>query len=147
MTASPERPVDGQRRFYNVAYSPDRPLAREGLAFRSLRRFELHRTDAIFRLLPRGGLLLDVGCGDGAFALRCVPFFDHVTGIDVADTQVEIALERASLASVPNATFLRANLDAGLPFPDQYFDAVTAIAVLAMVFDPVAAVGELRRKP
>jgi SAM-dependent methyltransferase len=68
-----------------------------------------------------------------------------VTGIDVADAQIEAARTRAANAGVPNVSFVTANLDAGVPFPNECFDVVTGIAVLAMVFDPIAVLNELHR--
>src|SRR5712691_9772217 len=116
----PGKPAaDAQRRFYNAAYAPDRPGAAGARLFRWLHRFEVHRTEVVFRLLPKGGRLLDIGCGNGTFALRCAPFFDDVTGVDVADTQIKAAQERASTGRAGNVTFLTANLDAGIPFADE----------------------------
>jgi 2-polyprenyl-3-methyl-5-hydroxy-6-metoxy-1,4-benzoquinol methylase len=38
-----------------------------------------------------------------------------------------------------------ANVDRGLPLLDRQFDVVTAIAVLALVLDPIAQLHEIRR--
>jgi ubiquinone/menaquinone biosynthesis C-methylase UbiE len=136
---------DPQRRFYLEAYphGPAAPTA-DGL-LRYLRRFEVHRLDTVVAKLPSGGSLLDVGCGDGALLSKCASRFQRLVGVDVADTQVVRSRRRLRADNIHNATLVHANLDNGLPFRDEQFDAATAVAVLGFIFDPIAALDELRR--
>jgi SAM-dependent methyltransferase len=136
---------DLQRSFYNEAY----PVLAENASSEGtpslLQRLELHRTDAVLRMLPRGGRLLDVGCGDGGLLAKCARDFDEVIGVDVADTQLWAARRRLSTVGVHNATLVQANVDRGLPFRDEQFDAVTLVAVLGFIFDPLTVLSEVRR--
>ena len=134
-----------QRRFYDTAYGPDRTSRDAGVLQAAIRKFELHRTDAVFRLLPKGGRMLDVGCAHGEFAMRCASQFDRVIGMDLVEAQIAAGQRRASVSGLHQVSFLVGNADDGFPLEDEQFDVVTAIAVLAMLFDPVAVIDELHR--
>jgi 2-polyprenyl-3-methyl-5-hydroxy-6-metoxy-1,4-benzoquinol methylase len=64
---------EAKRRYYDEAYAvknirkPPLPKLR-ALSYR-LKRFELSDYKVVFELLSPGEKLLDVGCGDGSFAL------------------------------------------------------------------------------
>lgn len=136
---------DLQRDFYNAAYSPLNSGLRTQPLDRLVKRFELHRTEVVFRLLPRGGTLLDVGCGDGGLLARCAPFFDHVVGVDIADVRLQAARQRRSGGRSSDSAIVLSNVDHGLPFSDECFDVVTAVATIGFLFDPIAAVAERQR--
>jgi ubiquinone/menaquinone biosynthesis C-methylase UbiE len=136
---------DVQRRFYTEAYPARKSATPRHDMPGFLQRHELHRTDAAIRLLPRGGRLLDVGCGNGTLLMKCAADFDHLVGVDVADTQISGARSQLAAAGVDNVQLVLANIDTGLPLASRQFDVVTAIAVLGIIFDPVAALEELRR--
>lgn len=76
------------------------------------------------------GALLDLGCGDGAFARYATDRGATVTGVDVDPGAVA-----AAAARVPEATFLVG--DAADPPPGP-FAAVVAVQVLEHVANPVA---------
>jgi SAM-dependent methyltransferase len=80
-------------------------------------------------LVPRGGLVVDLGCGSGTFARRLTAAGYAVLGVDSSAALLALARLRA-----PAATFLRASfLD--LEFPPCH--AVTALGeVLNYRFDP-----------
>ncbi len=134
---------DVQRDFYNAAY----PLADHHAAQLPLwlRAFEVHRTDVALQLLPPGRQLLDIGCGNGDLILRAAPRFERVVGLELADTQLARAHMQLRRVGHRNATLVQANLDRGLPFVDGQFDTVSAIAVLAFTFDPLALLSEIGR--
>jgi ubiquinone/menaquinone biosynthesis C-methylase UbiE len=134
---------DAQREFYNAAYPMVQRHAAELPGW--LRPFETHRTQVALHLLPPGRHLLDIGCGDGDLIARASPLFERVVGLEVADTQVAKARTRVAHDSLRNATLVQANVDRGLPFGQGQFDAVSAIAVLAFVFDPLALISEIAR--
>ena len=85
-----------------------------------------------------GERVLDVGCGDGAFALALQEAGAHVAAVDVAQEAVSRA-QRRGVAAV--------KVDEGvpLPFEDGEFDAVWAGETIEHVVDVVAWLGELRR--
>jgi SAM-dependent methyltransferase len=96
--------------------------------------------DALRRLdIGSGKAVLDVGCGAGVFCRLAADAGARVTGIDAADSLVEIAKER-----VPEAEFRVGDLQF-LPFADDEFDVVTGFNSFQYAADPVAALAEARR--
>jgi ubiquinone/menaquinone biosynthesis C-methylase UbiE len=75
--------------------------------------------DHLVERLPPGARVLDLGCGDGKKTQRMAERF-VVVGVDVSEEQLRLAR-----AAVPTATFVHAGF-AGLDFPAESFDAVTA---------------------
>jgi SAM-dependent methyltransferase len=133
-----------QRQFYANAYAADRPGRVPSRLWRVVSRFELHLTDAVMRLVAGGEWLLDVGCGNGRLVVQAATRFRNVVGLDISADQLDAA-RGAVRDSGQRACFVLGNADTGLPFSDAQFDAVTAVAVLAMTFDPIFIVRELRR--
>ena len=86
-----------------------------------------------------GTELVDVGTGPGFVAAAAVARGAFVTGIDVADTMVELAGQR-----VPSARF-RVGSAEDLPLPDAAFDAVVGNFVLLHLGHPDRGVREARR--
>lgn len=87
--------------------------------------------------------LLDVGCGDGALAVRLTQQGARVTGIDPDLQMLAGAETRAAAAAV------RLQLVAGgaeqLPFPDNTFDRIVAVTVLCLLPSAEHAVTEMAR--
>lgn len=83
--------------------------------------------------------LLDVGCGDGSFALQ-QGWADkyQYTGVDIDPEKVREARDRGLEAT-------ESDVVDGLNYDDEEFDVVVAKAILEHVDDPVAAVKECRR--
>jgi ubiquinone/menaquinone biosynthesis C-methylase UbiE len=87
--------------------------------------------------------VLDIGCGDGAYALRAARAGARVTGVDRSAAVVEAARRRAADAGVPLELHVA---DARtLPLPAERFDVVLAVTVLCFVLDPALAVAEMAR--
>jgi 2-polyprenyl-3-methyl-5-hydroxy-6-metoxy-1,4-benzoquinol methylase len=87
-----------------------------------------------------GERVLDLGCGDGAFAAELVRAGCRVTIADVADE----ALRRAR-ARAPQADAAALAEGAPLPFDEDAFDVVWAGEVLEHVADIVGLLAEVRR--
>lgn len=100
--------------------------------------FDWHREPGYFRDITRHfsteAELLDVGCGGAWLA----DHFAHYTGVDGSAEAVAAAAERG-------ITVLHVDVDEGLPFGDERFDAVVLKDVLEHVNDPVAVVKESAR--
>lgn len=100
----------------------------------------------IFRLTgPLGGKsVLDAGCGDGTLARTAIrEGAARVCGCDLDPRMVGKARATASRDGMP-IDLAVARLQA-LPFPDNTFDVVTCITVLAFVPDAIQAVREMAR--
>jgi ubiquinone/menaquinone biosynthesis C-methylase UbiE len=92
----------------------------------------------------RGRNVLDVGCGDGTLTLAVARAgAASVVGCDIDPRMVSRAISRAGQEEKV-VHYMVADA-ARLPFADQAFDLVTAIAVLAFVADAEGAVREMAR--
>ncbi|MFI9788327.1 methyltransferase domain-containing protein [Kitasatospora sp. NPDC051984] len=93
-----------------------------------------------------GATILDIGCGVGKPALQLVAARDvRVTGIAIADVEVEQANERAKEAGRSDvATFRNADVT-DLPFEDGSFDGAWALESLLHVPDRNRALAETAR--
>jgi ubiquinone/menaquinone biosynthesis C-methylase UbiE len=87
-----------------------------------------------------GQRVLDLGCGDGAFAAELVAAGCAVTMADVA----EEALRRARVRA-PQAEAVKLAEGVPLPFAEDAFDVVWAGEVLEHVADVVGLLAEVRR--
>lgn len=76
--------------------------------------------DELVARAPKGGRVLDLGCGNGMKIARLAGSFELV-GVDVSEEQLRLARAR-----VPEATFVHGDF-AELDFPAESFDAVTAL--------------------
>ncbi|XWN33258.1 MAG: methyltransferase domain-containing protein [Devosia sp.] len=104
------------------------------------------KTVASLDLMP-GAEVLDVGCGSGASAVpaaKAVGPDGHVTGIDVAENMLRLAIRKAHFAGVRNITFQMADMTAS-GFPAHHFDTVIANHAIFFVPDMKALVAELWR--
>lgn len=70
--------------------------------------------------LPANAEVLDAGCGAGIPISQMLSERFHVTGVDFAEAQIELAKK-----NVPNAQFLCEDMTK-LDFPDRTFDGITS---------------------
>jgi cyclopropane fatty-acyl-phospholipid synthase-like methyltransferase len=103
--------------------------------------FDVRRTFLLDHVEP-GDTVLDVGCGEGAFA-------DAIAGLDATPVCVEVADEplRRLRERFPHLaeTARRATAGEPLPLADEEVDAVWAGEVVEHVVDVGAFLSELRR--
>ena len=92
---------------------------------------------------PKGKRALDIGCGDGGLASFLAERGASVVGIDPDPRMLQVAAARAAAKRLP-IEFVEGRAEA-LPFPDDSFDLVTAIAVLCFVRDGRTALREMHR--
>lgn len=76
------------------------------------------------KFLPKGGLILDVGCAGGRDSRKFIQKGFKVIGVDLVDVYLEEARKY-----VPRAKFIKMDL-LKLKFPKDHFDAIWACAVL-----------------
>ena len=73
--------------------------------------------------LVRGKRVLDLGCGDGRFALGVAPLASTVGGIDPDPEAIAAARSNARQAGLRNVRFA-VGAAQRLPYPDNAFDVV-----------------------
>ncbi len=117
-----------------------------GYLHNKLKKFEVHRSDAVLNLTKNGKFfsVLDIGCSEGPFLQKFKKLNPQaeIFGIDVSSKDIDFC--RKKFDSSEN-NFSVQNIDNGLNFADNTFDLVIMIAVLEHVFDPIFAIKEIRR--
>lgn len=97
--------------------------------------------DDLFRAAPKGGKILDVGCGTGEHLKRALSHGLGAYGVEPAPAMLETARRE-----VPQGT-IEQGVATKLPFPDGTFDVVIMIEVLRYLHrsDVREALGEALR--
>lgn len=101
------------------------------------------------RLLPHltpGQRLLDFGCGPGTISVGLAKAVEpgEFHGIDMEESQIDIARSAAKAGGHDNATFHVGDVTK-LPFEDDYFDVAFCHTVLTHVPDTAAVLNEAKR--
>lgn len=101
--------------------------------------------DLVFELAGpvEGKSVLDVGTGDGSYALEAASRGAAATGVDVDPEMLRAAEQRASAMNL-DVTFVQGHAER-LPVDDERFDLVLAVTVLCFVEDPASSFRELAR--
>ena len=107
-----------------------------------LYEFGLSRID-----LPRGGRILDAGCGGGELLRRMAARSPEaeLSGIDVSPASVAAARRRNRRAIRTGRMEIREASVETLPWPDSAFDLATACETVYFWPDPVRAFREIAR--
>jgi SAM-dependent methyltransferase len=87
--------------------------------------------------LPANARILDAGCGSGRFMVE-LSRRGTVTGVELSDTSVTLARQRA-VGEVVAGSVLE------MPFADDSFDLAVSLDVIEHLEDDLAALRELRR--
>ena len=87
--------------------------------------------------LPANARILDAGCGSGRFMVDLAKR-GTVTGVELSDTSVQLARQRA-IGEVVAGSVLE------MPFADDSFDLVVSLDVIEHLEDDLAALREFRR--
>ena len=94
----------------------------------------------ILKRIAPGGKILDIGCGVGdACELLCQHQLE-VYGVDISEEAIILAQIR-----VPQGQFAHIENDSALPYPNNFFDAITCLGVLEHVLHPDVLLKECRR--
>jgi SAM-dependent methyltransferase len=95
------------------------------------------RTSLIKRLLPLGGLVLDVGCGTGQLGAAMASEGYDVFGVDLSPAMVSKARQRGLRGTYAAVT-------TALPFADSSFDLVLTVATLHHLETPQRVAATVR---
>jgi SAM-dependent methyltransferase len=100
----------------------------------------------VLPLLKSGQRLLDIGCGPGTITVGLAKIVapGEVTAIDLAESQLELARQRAAQNKIQNARFISGSIYE-LPFADNTFDVVFCHTLFEHLKEPVLALREIRR--
>ena len=99
------------------------------------------RHEVVKKILPSGERYIDIGCWTGASVLSygALHKFKEVHGIDL----VAEALKEAQKRGI-STHLVDLNCDR-LPFPDNYFECITLVAVIEHLVNPYHVLEEIRR--
>jgi ubiquinone/menaquinone biosynthesis C-methylase UbiE len=98
-----------------------------------------HISRHILEVLPKGGRLLDLGCGTGLFVGRYIENGGEATGIDISPGMIRKAADRCR-----SSRFVIGTAEV-LPFRDDYFDAVSCILAFSYLKRPETTLSEVMR--
>lgn len=90
--------------------------------------------DCVSALLSPEHVVLEIGCGTGATALRLAPAVGRWLATDVSPAMIDIARDRLAAQSTPGLDFAVADADA-MAFDAAAHDRVLAFNVLHLVSD------------
>ena len=90
--------------------------------------------------LPRGGVLVDLGCGSGAALDELSEFYEEAVGLDVRAARIE-----KRTRPIESWRFIEADLNEPFPFPSEHASVVLANQVIEHVVDPMHFVAETHR--
>ena len=104
------------------------------------------RSAMVDRVLPAGGVILDVASGTAGVALQLQARSGvQVVGVDLTEEMLREGRRRVAAAGLGDRIGLVAGRAERLPFPDGHFDALTFTYLLRYVEDPLATLTELAR--
>jgi ubiquinone/menaquinone biosynthesis C-methylase UbiE len=93
-------------------------IAKEYLTGRTLQSEDIRLLDELITRLPENAKVLDAGCGAGIPVTQVLSKRFKVTGVDISETQIELAKK-----NVPEADFVCQDMTR-LDFPDGAFDGI-----------------------
>lgn len=91
-------------------------------------KIHLVKVESLIKRFCVVGRLLDVGCGDGSFALRLQKLGFSVNGVDISKKAVEKAKSNGVIA-------VAADVSSGFPFQSSSFDCLVACEIIEHVYD------------
>lgn len=98
--------------------------------------------------LPPDSRVVDVGCGEGAYAFRLATHFGfRVLGLDPVQRRLDVAREarRGEMPDIASRVSFERGSATGLPVPTSSLDLVWCRDVMVHVEDPDAAYAEFAR--
>ena len=103
------------------------------------RCYHAHISKYIMDVLPKSGVLLDIGCGTGLFVERYVGTGCSAVGLDISRKMIEKARCRCTSCDFTIGTGEK------IPFRDNSFDGISSLLVFSYVKDPKEMLSEAFR--
>jgi len=103
------------------------------------RCYHTHISTHLMDVLPKGGKLLDIGCGTGLFVERYLEDGGSAIGLDISRKMIDRAKRRCTICDYMVATGEK------IPFCDNSFDAVASLLAFSYVKDPESMMREAYR--
>jgi len=114
--------------------------------FRSYQKLLADVVSSVEANVPRGGRVLDSGCGTGNFSIGLGLRGYEVEGIDISRAMLERARLKKKKAGLENVEFKEWDIEKGLAlYPDANFDCVVSVHALYTLREPEAAIREYLR--
>jgi len=95
--------------------------------------------------LAPGRRLLDVGCGNGMHTLKAARRCARALGVDASLESLGVAVRESRAQALGHATFVRGDVEQGLPVRPGCFDVVLCLDLLEHVHKRDLVLGEIRR--
>jgi SAM-dependent methyltransferase len=90
--------------------------------------------ELLFKHIPKGGTVLDVGCGTGRWSRIAAQRAGHVVGMDMSDERLGTARETAAREGITNIEFLQGDVTRDLA--GRHFDVALLSHLLEHIDDP-----------
>jgi ubiquinone/menaquinone biosynthesis C-methylase UbiE len=103
------------------------------------RCYHTHLSRHVMKALPKGGNLLDIGCGTGLFVEKYLRNGGSAIGLDLSRNMIERARNRCACCEFTLGT------GEAIPFRNNSFDAISSILVFSYLRDPEAMLNEAYR--
>jgi len=114
--------------------------------FRSYQKLLADVVSAVETDTPKGGRVLDSGCGTGNFSISLALKGYNVEGIDISNAMLQRARLKRKKTGLENVDFKEWDIEKGLAlYPDANFDCVVSVHALYTLREPEAAVREYLR--
>jgi phosphatidylethanolamine/phosphatidyl-N-methylethanolamine N-methyltransferase len=114
--------------------------------FRSYQKLLADVVSSVESNVPKGGRVLDSGCGTGNFSIGLGLRGYEVVGIDISRAMLQRARLKKKKAGLQNVEFKEWDIEKGLAFyPDGNFDCVISVHALYTLREPEAAIREYLR--
>jgi ubiquinone/menaquinone biosynthesis C-methylase UbiE/N-acyl-L-homoserine lactone synthetase len=114
--------------------------------FRAYQKLLADVVSAVEANTPKGGKILDSGCGTGNFSIGLGLKGYSVEGIDISRAMLERASLKKKKAGLDNVEFKEWDIEKGLAlYPDANFDCVISVHALYTLREPEAAIREYLR--
>lgn len=132
------------KELYEQQYGEVGPKDNNFFLRKIFKKYDLNREDLAISLLDKGENLLDIGCGSGSLLYKAKDKYTNLYGIDIVPENIKRAKELLKETN-QKVELTVMDVNNGIEFPENFFDAVTIIATLSFIYDPIFMIEEINR--